>query len=77
MKYHTLFLGYICQFVPIPWAYLGLTFLTDLGLVVVTMWVARTVVGASGLGAALAAVMTLGLASFYLGDATQIRYEIF
>ena len=75
--YFIVFLGFICQFISIPWAYASLMFVSDLALVGVTLWAARTVIGANRLGATLAAVMTLGLASFHLGDATQIRYEIF
>jgi len=75
--YFILFLGFICKFFPIPWVYAGLTFITDLALVGITLWAARTIIGTNRLGASFAAIMTLGLASFHLGDATQIRYEIF
>lgn len=75
--YFILFLGFISKFLPIPWVYAGLTFISDLALVGSTLWAARTVIGTNRLGASLAAIMTLGLASFHLGDATQIRYEIF
>lgn len=75
--YFILFVGFFCKFFPIPWVYVGLTFLSDLALVGVTLWAARRVIGANRLGASLSAVMVLGLASFHLGDATQIRYEIF
>lgn len=76
-SYYVMAMGWICQWLPLSWAYLGLTYLTDLGLAVVTLWVAGRVLKSSRPGALLAVVMTLGLTSFHLGDATQIRYEVF
>lgn len=76
-SYYVMLLGWICQWLPISWAYLGLTYLTDLALAAVTLWVAGVVLKSSRAGALLAVVMTLGLTSFHLGDATQIRYEVF
>ncbi len=76
-SYFVSFLGFICHYISLPLAYISLTFLCDLALVGVTLWAARSVIGTNRFGAAIAAVMTLGLASFHLGDATQIRYEIF
>ena len=70
-------LAWLCQFLPLAWVYLALTFLTDLALVAVTQWAARRIVGTGRLGAAIASVMVLGLTSFHLGEATQIRYEVF
>lgn len=75
--YYSEFIGLVCQLLPLPWVYASLTFITDFALATITIWAARSVIGANRLGAFLAAIMTLGLASFHLGDATQIRYEIF
>lgn len=75
--YYAKALAWIAQFIPLSWTYLGLTFLTDMSLVVVTQWAARRIVGTGRLGAAIASVMVLGLTSFHLGEATQIRYEVF
>lgn len=70
-------LGWLCQWLPLAGVYLGLTWLTDLMLAGVTLWVAGSVLGGSRIGAMLAVVLSLGLSSFHLGDATQIRYEVF
>lgn len=75
--YYVELLGLIGQWIPVAWTYLILTWCTDLLLAGVTFWVAGQVIGSSRLGAMLSVVMTLGLASFHLGDATQIRYEVF
>lgn len=75
--YFAKMLAWLCQFMPLAWVYLALTFLTDLALVAVTQWAARCIVGAGRLGAAIASVLVLGLTSFHLGEATQIRYEVF
>ncbi|HYQ72686.1 MAG TPA: DUF6798 domain-containing protein [Gammaproteobacteria bacterium] len=75
--YFVQLLAWICKLVPLHWAYFLLAVLSNLALVLVTQWAAYRIIGADRLGAALAAVMVLGLASFHLGDATQIRYEVF
>lgn len=67
----------ICHILPLPWTFLILTFLGDLALVAVTLWAARRIIGSTRLGAMLAATLVLGVTAFHLGDATQIRYEIF
>lgn len=75
--YFVQFLAWLSKLAPLHWVYYLLTVLSNLALVLVTQWAARRIIGADRLGAALASVMVLGLASFHLGDATQIRYEIF
>lgn len=75
--YFAKLLAWTCQLMPLPCAFYLFTLLANLTLIVVTQWAARTIVGADRLGAALAAVMAVGVSSFHLGDATQIRYEIF
>jgi hypothetical protein len=75
--YFAKLLAFLGQLVPLPWLYAALTLLSDLALVLVTLWAARTIVGTDRLGAALAAAMVMGLSDFHLGNATQIRYEVF
>jgi len=75
--YFVQLLALLCKLVPLHWAYFLLTFLSNLALVLVTQWTAYRIVNADRPGAALASVMVLGLASFHLADATQIRYEVF
>lgn len=75
--YFVKFVSALSELLPLPWSYAVLTALSDLALVIVTLWVSRSFLGASRLAAAVASVWTLGLGSFYLGDATQIRYEVF
>ncbi len=75
--YYAKAMAWMGNFIPLSWVYLGLTFLSDLALVAVTHWASRRIIGAGQLGAAIASVMVLGLTSFHLGEATQIRYEVF
>lgn len=75
--YFAKLLAGVCQVLPLPWAYGAFTFLSDLALIAVTQWAARSIVGADRLGGAIASVLALGVSSFHLGDATQIRYEVF
>jgi hypothetical protein len=70
-------MSWVSEWLSLPWAYAVFTFLSDLALVMVTQWAARNVIGAGRLGTALACVMVLGLSSFHLGDATQLRYGVF
>jgi hypothetical protein len=70
-------MSWVSEWLPLPWTYAVFTFLSDLALVMVTQWAARNVIGAGRLGTALACVMVLGLSSFHLGDATQLRYGVF
>jgi hypothetical protein len=76
-SYFAHFIALICRVLPLPWTYLVFTFLTDIALVAVTLWAARRIIGSTRLGAMLAAILVLGVSAFHLGDATQIRYEIF
>jgi len=75
--YFARFVATMCRVLPLPVAFFVFTFLTDVALVAVTLWAARRVIGSDRLGAMLAAVLVLGVSGFHLGDATQIRYEIF
>jgi hypothetical protein len=67
----------VARLLPLPWTYAALTFLSDLALILVTMWAARRIVGTDRVGAAIAAALTLVVSSFHLGDATDLRYDVF
>ncbi len=67
----------ICEFVPLPWTYLLLRFASDFALVAVTLWAARRLLGAGRHAAMIAAVLTLFVSGFHLGDATELRYDLF
>ena len=75
--YFTKLLAWTCQLMPLPGAFYLFTLLANLALIAVTQWAARTIVGADRLGAALAAVMAVGVSSFHLGDAAQVHYKLF
>lgn len=70
-------LGWLGAYVPLHWLYLVLTYLTDLALICTTIWAARRILGCDQIAALVSGVLVLGVSSFHLGDATQIRYEIF
>ncbi|MGQ0735473.1 MAG: DUF6798 domain-containing protein [Acidobacteriota bacterium] len=67
----------IAQVISLPWAFVALRFLSDLGLALVTRWAALGVIGTDRLGARIAAVLTLTVSSFHLGDATDLRVGVF
>ena len=75
--YFARLVAWICYAMPLAWAYALLTLLSDFALILVTQWTARRIVGASRQGAMIAAVLTVVVSGFHLGDATEIRYEVF
>lgn len=69
--------AWLSRVLSLPWVYAALTFLSDLALIAVTLWAARQIVGAGRAGASIAAILTVAVTSFHLGDATELRYEVF
>lgn len=67
----------LCQVMPLSWAYVCLRFLSDLALIAVTLWAARRVIGADRSGAMIAAVLTVVVSAIHLGDAAELRYDVF
>ena len=75
--YFVQLLAWAGSIIPLSMAYLVGTFLTDLALLWVTVWAARRIFGCDRMAAMVAGVLVLGVSGFHLGDATQVRYEVF
>ena len=75
--YFARFVAWTTGALPLPGAYFVLRLLSDFALALVTLWAAWRLVGADRLGRMIAAALVLNISSFHLGDATELRYELF
>ncbi len=75
--YFAKFIAALCVVLPLHGVYLLLAYVSDVALVLITLWAARSIFNADRLASAIAAILALGVTSIHLGEATQIRYEIF
>jgi hypothetical protein len=75
--YYSLLLSLLTRIAPLSFVVLLLTCAANLALVLVTFAAARTRLGATAAGAAIAAALAVANSSFPLGLAAYLRYESF
>lgn len=75
--YHALVLSFLSRFAPLPAVVFVLTAVTNFALAAITLVAARDRLGASALGAGVAAAFAVVNSSFALGLAAFVRFESF